>query len=168
MEKEITVPPFGRLRVHTQYILPALATAAVFGAWAFARWSYATPPVDINAVTIAQRNMTEPGKFITLGLTKDVTWHRMCRGVTVQELLPTIAAEFPKAISTAPVALGDHKIEVPPSPRRYFGTRDIVISSGLVSTGRWRYRMCIRSECWPWDHWWPIDSGCAEAYVDIK
>lgn len=168
--KILNIPGIGRMQITTCFGLPLLAAVGFASIICYVVWSYWSPPVGYNSVKMEQIGRNE---FVTLRLTKDVTWSRLyCSGTTEESLTPTIASENPKKVSSSPLKLDVHII-LPPKPgesTHVVGTRSVVLSSGQVGAGRYKYKICARMSCgWAfWEYVWPIDSGCAETAVDIN
>jgi hypothetical protein len=157
-----------------RYLGPSLIGLVICVVIGLPWWSYTSWVVKYVDIKVEQIGTRIEGGFVTLRLTKLVSWGRLCTGYAEQEIRPSIAVDNPKKISSTVIKLDGHVINTPrhkgpnnqkgdPIPERY-----LVLTSGTVSPGHWRYKICSYMACMPWEYLKPIESDCAEADFDIN
>lgn len=170
MAKTIVIPGFRPFTMPTCYGLPTLFGVLVAGAVWFVNWSYHTPPVRFTGVKVEQ---VSDGEFVTLKITKLVVWNRLCPGRAEQEIRPVIAVENPAKVSAPPIKLDGHVINTPrhkganavagdPIPERY-----VVLPRGVISPGRWQFRLSTKMSCWPWEFIRPIEGDAVSVEFSV-
>lgn len=156
----------------TCYGLPTFVAATLGCVMWLVIWSYHAKPVRFTKVVVEQ--MGSRTDYVTLRITKFVTWNRLCSGTSEQEIRPLIAVDNPTKVSGSPIKLDGHVINVPPhrgenaqegDPAPY---RFIVLPAGQISAGSWRYTITSKVSCWPWEYIWPIVSDTATADFKVQ